>query len=588
MQKENGDSAIVPLDLGVAGLSLGYRVNFNGHVSYPLSLKQTGTDREALMEGCRIQDRIRENDAYLSISRTWTVEKAGMWRFDTDILIETPPMEVFIPAVLYRQNDRGTGSFPKGREAETWSYSEERTPLPASVILSRNGCRFGFFKRPAEKAELLASRSLIRDEGRVTLRTSTPGTEFPYSYRGKKKLAPSAEEHGAFLRVSEEMLPYTHREEYYLFVEDEERDIFSFYRRMLEGFPLFREPSPPPRLSWNEYYTLKMKHLLFLAEKDTPSGLHFLTMGRGNGELQKIYNFTAGSFLVKSLEASWIMAEHGSSINDKGILKLAESIGRFFLQGEADKGIHQDCFDLENRHWGGYLGISENDEYRFLINSRCNGETMSGYIRLYRTLAEGGKKIPQFIELPRRVAAFYIRLFHKYGAEMGFGRWWTKEGDPVNSLGTNGAYIVSFLLLLKPYYDDEYSLLDTARKAGDYYCGLVDRGDFYGDTLDADAYDKESGVALMTMFLDLYETDGQKKWLDYAEKCADFLLTWIWQYDIPFPDASLLRKAGFKSRGLTSVSVAHHHMDFYGMSMAYDFLRLWRHKGGNSIKRTPC
>ena len=30
----------------------------------------------------------------------------------------------------------------------------------------------------------------------------------------------------------------------------------------------------------------------------------------------------------------------------------------------------------------------------------------------------------------------------------------------------------------------------------------------------------------------------------------------------------------FSTVGMTSVSVAHHHMDFYGMSMAYDFLRL--------------
>lgn len=30
---------------------------------------------------------------------------------------------------------------------------------------------------------------------------------------------------------------------------------------------------------------------------------------------------------------------------------------------------------------------------------------------------------------------------------------------------------------------------------------------------------------------------------------------------------------------MTSVSVAHHHMDFYGLYIAVDFLRLWRHTG---------
>jgi len=36
---------------------------------------------------------------------------------------------------------------------------------------------------------------------------------------------------------------------------------------------------------------------------------------------------------------------------------------------------------------------------------------------------------------------------------------------------------------------------------------------------------------------------------------------------------------------MTAVSVAHHHLDFYGFSIAYDFLRLWQAGGGEMWKK---
>jgi hypothetical protein len=36
---------------------------------------------------------------------------------------------------------------------------------------------------------------------------------------------------------------------------------------------------------------------------------------------------------------------------------------------------------------------------------------------------------------------------------------------------------------------------------------------------------------------------------------------------------------------MTSVSVAHHHLDFYGMSIGYDFLRLWEASGTDIYRK---
>jgi hypothetical protein len=181
--------------------------------------------------------------------------------------------------------------------------------------------------------------------------------------------------------------------------------------------------------------------------------------------------------------------------------------------------------------------------------------------------------------LPKRVASFY--LAHQLGGDRdgSFGRWWSAEGEPVNALGTNGAYIASFLMAVEPYYEDKAALAAGLAAAGRYYGALAEAGEFYGDTLDADSFDKEAGTALLAMFLDFYERDRDPGMLERAREAADFVLTWIWQYDCAFPPDSPLGSRDFRTRGMTSVSVAHHHLDFYGMAIAYDFLRLSEHCG---------
>ncbi len=361
-------------------------------------------------------------------------------------------------------------------------------------------------------------------------------------------------------------------------------------------------------LSWRKYAQLKTAHLFSLVENYNGGEGCFVAMGRGNGDLQPIYNYTAGSFLVKSLEGAVVLsrageekmapfleeklnalsARMGDSMIGEGegrLWALAEQIGRFFLQGEDAPGVHRDCYDPVKRIWGGYLGISEHHAYRYLVNARCNGEVMLSYLRLYEISVSRGKPVTEFLELPRRVASFYLRNQLKGVEEGSFGRWWSREGDPVDPLGTNGAYIVSFLCALEPYQSDTDLLSRALASAGDYYLGLVYAGGFFGDTLDADSCDKESGVALLAMFLDLYERDHNPKWLTGAGRAADFIVSWVWQYDCYFSPETPLGSRAFRTTGMTSVSVAHHHLDFYGMLLAYEFLRYAEFAGRSFYKK---
>jgi hypothetical protein len=200
---------------------------------------------------------------------------------------------------------------------------------------------------------------------------------------------------------------------------------------------------------------------------------------------------------------------------------------------------------------------------------------MSNYLRLYRLLRDAGRQRDEFLDVAKNNAGFYIMQQLEGEEEGSFGRWWDISGKPVNTLGTNGAYIISLLAELEKTTGRGDDIDRALEKAGKHYASLVEKNGFYADTLDADCVDKEAGVALLRAFLDLYERSRDEFYLKYARLAAGFVLSWMFTYDVAFDAKSPLGKRGFKTAGMTAVSVAHHHLDFYGLAIAYDFLRLW-------------
>ena len=199
---------------------------------------------------------------------------------------------------------------------------------------------------------------------------------------------------------------------------------------------------------------------------------------------------------------------------------------------------------------------------------------MVNYLRLYRILKEAGRKTNQFLDVAKWNAEFYIEHQLKEREEGSFGRWWDKSGKPLSTLGTNGAYIISLLVELEKITGKREDIDKALEKAGKYYASLIDHNGFYADTLDADCVDKEAGCALLRAFIDLYERSHDEFYLKYARLSAGFVLSWMFTYNVAFYPDNPLGKRGFQTAGMTAVSVAHHHLDFYGMSIAYDLLRL--------------
>ena len=482
---------------------------------------------------------------------------------------------ILIPAVWYQGNMDGEGAFPSLRKAPCWSFTETRMPLPGIIgALTDKYWSFIWLDDCGDKS-MLASCGW--DDEDIIFRF--PSHESPYSYRGKTKLE---KEEPMDLRLEKGS---SIRRIFHVF-HSREKDPFKAYRKLISRcFP----EHVALKAGWNEYASSKLLHLLSMIAM-TDDGNAALIMGRGNGRHQRVYEFTAGSFLVKSLEAaaSFLhtsenltgdvkgkIAELSGIFNDEALFPngLANRIGQYFLSSETADGFYQDSIDLQTGERGGYLGIGEHPEYRYLMNSRCAGEAMAAYIELYRMTGRN-----EYLSIAKRVLSFFAEHQLEDGS---FGRWWDRDGSAIDRKGTNGAYIGVAMAKLIPVLDTGNEIfLASVEKAMDYYSGLSLSGSFHGDTLDADSVDKEAGVSILSFMLECIEGGyGGGREIEAAEEAASFILTWIWQGKAYLPEESPLGRMDFSTEGMTSVSAAHHHLDFYGMLIAYLFFRLERIDG---------
>ncbi|MFW5717609.1 MAG: hypothetical protein ACOC0E_09200 [Spirochaetota bacterium] len=532
-----------------------------------------------------IVDLLSEDGDFVRVERSWTIERPGTWRLlFTTLVPHRAATEWIVPSVMYKENARGRGSFPRGGIDRGWSFREDRISVPACSLLHDDEKVQMVFAEPARRDELVSSVRTYREGTEPAFEIAIPYAEAPAAYRMKGVLfGGMAAARSRWLTVRSRGTPFSYTRTFYVACLPRDGNVFRTFRAAPELVRSRYGDRFAPGMSWSTFASLKLRHLLFLLVDDARRGIHGVQMGRGNGVIQPFYDSTAGSFLAKSLEAACVLVVVGRESGREELVDAAERVGRFFLGGALENGLHRDYFHFRKKRFESHAVFSHDERLLQGSNARCNGEAMLGYVRLHRLLHELGRDIPEFRSIALRNAEFY--LSHQLTGERdgSFGRWWSKDGEPINSLGTNGAYIVSLLAALDPEARDA-RISAALFKAADYYSSLVDANDYYADTLDADCVDKEAGCTTLRAFLDLYERDPEPRYLEKAIDAACYLLSWVFSYDVPFAENTLLAKHAFRTIGMTSVSVAHHHLDFYGMYLAYDFLRLAEHTGDVSWK----
>jgi hypothetical protein len=155
----------------------------------------------------------------------------------------------------------------------------------------------------------------------------------------------------------------------------------------------------------------------------------------------------------------------------------------------------------------------------------------------------------------------------------------TETGEVVDRNGTSGlawvpALVEAAALLGEPRY------LRAARRAGEYYAAAVEDEFLYGAPEDVDlAPTSEDGYLAIMAYVALFEAGGDGRWLALARRAADWTLTFRYTYDVDFPEHTLLRDYGFRTRGADQASPANQHLHSYGLICAAELARLGKHLG---------
>jgi hypothetical protein len=535
-------------------------------------LREADNVIKVYFKDAELKDEFVVNEGFIKIRRQWKILKPGKWQLMFGYCPGQDLRQWLVPSVMYGENEVGAGRFPRGGIKEGWSFREDRIPIPSCSILHDGLNWQAVFTSPATNDGEISSVKTFLKSAAPAFEIRVPYTEEPYTYTEKGIVTGGLTgKTGSFFNIHK--VPFEYSRTFYIAFGKCAHVSEIYISLAALALDEFGTDERPSKANWSKVASNKFQHLKFLLidhEKVTA-----VKQGKGNGLFQSFHNYTSGSFLTKSMEGALIFAMASKELGNEKYLDVAERIGDFFLAGALPNGLHRDSYSLKDARWGGYMGVGTPADLVAGANTRCNGEVMINYLKLYKLLKDTGRQKDEFLNLVKRNADFYIEHQLKGKEEGSFGRWWDVSGRPLNTLGTNGAYIISLLTLLEKFTGKRADIDEALKKAGNYYASLVDNNYFYADTLDADCVDKEAGCALLRAFLDLYERSSDELYLRYATLCAGFILSWMFTYDVAFNPGSPAGKRDFKTMGMTAVSVAHHHLDFYGLSIADDFFRLW-------------
>ena len=533
--------------------------------------------------GAKLEDEFIAGQDCITIKRRWTILSPGRWQLLFNYQPSADSGQWIVPSVMYAKNEMGAGSFPRGGVEKGWSFREERIPVPSCSILHNGSHWQAAFTNPSTQENEISSVKTYLKEGKPAFEISVPYIEEPFTYTEKGILMGGlTAKTAAFFEIKK--APFEYSRGFFIAFGRCNHVSEIFIKLTALALDLFDAPGGEHlKTDWSTVAALKFHHLKYLLIDK--AGITAIQQGKGNGLFQSFHNYASGSFLTRGMEGAVIFARAAGEPGNAEYRAIAERIGDFFLAGSLPNGLHRDSYSLKDGRWGGYMGVGTPEELMNGANTRCNGEVMVNYLRLYKLLKDAGKPRNDFLDLAKKNAAFYISHQLQGDEEGSFGRWWDADGRPLNILGTNGAYIIGLLIELEKITGKTDATDEALKRAGRHYASLADSNRFYADTLDADCVDKEAGVALLRAFLDLYERSHDEYYLRYAVLCAGFILSWMFTYNVAFDASSPAGQRNFKTLGMTAVSVAHHHLDFYGLFIAYDFLRLWEAAGDALWKR---
>lgn len=545
---------------------LSYGIEHNGRWMPPqeMVLEQEGPVAvvRVRLPGADLEDRIREvEEGHLEITRRWSFHRASRVGLLFSWEVEVPAVHWMVPSVMYDGNPKGKGLFPRGGPEVGWSFREDRIAIPNGVYVS-DGSRFGaLYSSPATHEDEIGSIFTRTSDRATRLEVRIPYREAPRLHRQKfywgGGLKPP-------VRKDLKVGPHDTVERTFHLLQGAGGRL-GYDALIRSAWDVL--PSRPwaPR-DWGRFAWLKARHVErnFLLKRRDAYG--FVTML--GWFLLPILNSISGGFLGKNLEIARCLYELGLETDHEPFREAARRTADFFLTARIPGGLLLGDYLLFRNRWVGSVFRSG------AVSTRMMAEMASQYLLLAQAAGDDGA--PAWAETAHGVCRFFLDHQLPNGS---FGKWWSLDRRIVEDSGTASAFGVSLLLQVHRARPDPALLRAAIRGGAHLVREHVETGLYWGDALDSDCIDREGGVSVMVALLDLWDATGDRSWLDAARTSAWYLMTWTYAWDVPFRPRSPLGRRSFRTRAGTAVSVAHHHLDPYGIAIAHPFFRLARATG---------
>ncbi len=213
-------------------------------------------------------------------------------------------------------------------------------------------------------------------------------------------------------------------------------------------------------------------------------------------------------------------------------------------------------------HDGKVFGREGYDEFPEIVLTRKNDDVLFWMIKQFMLLKAQGRAgaiKPAWERATRRLAQAFADTWQRDGQ---WGNFLNNQTGAVAVYNTtSGAMAIGGLALAAKYFH-EPAFLRIARRAADFYYerDLVKQGMTTGGCADIlQNADSETAAGFMTSLMALYETTGDKQWLEKSQNLANLVATWTVSYDYELPANAELAHLGAKLAGVVWASTQNKH-----------------------------
>ncbi len=210
-----------------------------------------------------------------------------------------------------------------------------------------------------------------------------------------------------------------------------------------------------------------------------------------------------------------------------------------------------------------YLTTFPVDKETGLFSVGFNGDNFHGKDNV--SCGQAMYNFAKAIQTARRSGEYDTRKWERFLKICCEGQSRRILSDNWNPLSTAEAFYIAPLTIASQLFDKPL-YREAAEKAAQLFADrhLNMNGCYWGGTLDATCEDKEGSWAAFQGFLQLYESYGDEKYLEWAKHAMDVCLSYVVVWDIPLPPGRLA-DYHFRSTGWTVVSPQNQHIDVYGV-----------------------